>query len=84
MQEIKGARIYTGNGHEDFVIGKALNSKTDRHVTTLVDNNKVVPILIKEAMDNKILVVLRIYPLDGPDQNELLTFQYKGNLYRTF
>lgn len=83
MQEIKGVRIYTGNGHEDFVIGKKLNTKTDRHITTLVDENDIVPIaVVDNSLDNSITVVCRIYPRNEGDKNETVLYKYKSSHYR--
>lgn len=83
MQEIKGVRIYTGNGHEDFVIGKKLNSKTDRHISTLVDTVDVVPIsIIEGALDGSVTVLCRLYPWDLEDKNEVLLYIYKSSNYR--
>lgn len=83
MQEIKGVRFYTGNGYEDFVIGKKLNSKTDRHITTAVDFNDVVPVAIVEGtLDGSITVYCRLYPLESEDKNESLLYKYKSSHYR--
>ena len=83
MQEIKGVRIYTGNGHEDFVIGRKLNSKTDRHITTLVDINDVIPIsIVEDGLDGSITVCCRLYPFDSEDKNEYLLYKYKSSNYR--
>ncbi len=83
MQELKGVRIYTGNGHEDFVIGKKLNRKTDRHITTLVDDNIVEPMaIIENSLDNSMTVICRLYPLVGTDKNETILYKYKSSHYR--